>query len=265
MTVGNSSRPRGGDSEATKPGAAARPEEPEDPSSPRSPLPESWAGGGSRFWALAGESSDEESDGDRSEEPVTVERRSPRSGPSAVNLGDFLSPAWQKVEAYKPGAAGRRRRKFAPGGQGARRLREIRPRRPCGPRSAGGLAPAAAVFPMGEEFPPLVPLRPPVGAVPTAAVAPPPDPVVGSPASVGEDVVGAGQGAQCREPLDADKGAPVIVSLPRVGETVSVADGPVRQAHVETQPTKQSRSRGWASAGPHKGGYLAGSGSRSEP
>jgi hypothetical protein len=190
---------------------------------------------------------------------VTVECRSPRSGPSAVNLGDFLSPAWQKVEAHKLGSAGRRRRKFAPGGHGARRLREIRP---SGPRSAGGLEPAAVVFPVGEEFPPLVPLQPPVGVVPTAPL---PAPSVGSPASDGEDAVGAGQGAQGREPLAADKGAPVPVSLPRVGETVNVADGPVRQAHVETQPTKQSRPRGWASAGPHKGGYLAGSGSRSEP
>jgi hypothetical protein len=228
MTVGNSSRPREGDSEATKPVAAALLG---DPPSPRSPLPERWAGGGSRFWALAGESSDEESDGGRSEEPVTVECRSPRSGPSAVNLGDFLSPAWQKVEAHKLGAAGRRRRKFAPGGHGARRLREIRP---SGPRSAGGLEPAAVVFPVGEEFPPLVPLQPPVGVVPTAPTAPLPAPSVGLPASAGEHAVGAGQGAQGRELLAADKGAPVPVSLPRVGETVNVADGPVRQAHVET-------------------------------
>jgi hypothetical protein len=256
MTVGNSSRPREGDSEATKPVATALLG---DPSSPRSPLPERWAGAGSRFWALAGESSDEESDGDRSEDPVTVECRSPRSGPSAVNLGDFLSPAWQRVEAHKLGAAGHRRRKFAPGGHGARRLREIRS---SGPRSAGGLEPVAVVSPVVEEFLPLVQLKPPVVVVPTAPL---PAPSIGSSASAGEVAVGAGQGAQGREPLVADKGAPVPVSLPRVGEKVSVADGPVRQAHVEAQPTKQPRTRGWASAGPHKGGYLAGSGFRSEP
>jgi hypothetical protein len=79
---------------------------------------------------------------------VTVDRRSPRSGPSAVNLGDFLSPAWQIVEAHKLGAAGRRRRKFAPGGHGARHLREIRS---SGPRSAGGLEPATVVFPVGKS------------------------------------------------------------------------------------------------------------------
>jgi hypothetical protein len=121
------------------------------------------------------------------------------------------------------------------------------------------------VFPVGEEFPPLVPLQPPVGVVPTAPTAPLPEPSVSSPASAGEDAVGVGQGAQGQEPLAADKGAPVPVSQPRVGEKVNVADGPERQAHVETQPIEQSRSRGWASAGPHKGGYLAGSGSRSEP
>jgi hypothetical protein len=110
-----------------------------------------------------------------------------------------------------------------------------------------------------------VPLQPPVGVVPTAPTVAFPDPSVGPPASAGEDAVGAGQGAQGREPLVADMGVPVSVSLPRVGEKVSEADGPVRQAHVETQPMNQSRPRGWASAGPHKGGYLAGSGSWSEP
>jgi hypothetical protein len=256
MTVGSCSRPCEGDSEATKPAAAALLG---DPSSPRSPLPERWAGGGSRFWALAGESSDEESDGDRSEDRVTAECCSPRSGPSAVSLGDFLSPAWQRVEAHKLGASGRRRRKFAPGGHGARRFREFRP---SGPRSAGGLEPEEVVNPVVEEFPPLVPLKPPVVEVPTAPL---PAPSVGSPASAGEAAVGVGQGSQGRESLVAVKGAPMPVSLQRVGEKVGEADGPVRQAHVQAQSTKQSRPRGWASAGPHKGGYIAGSGYRSEP
>jgi hypothetical protein len=39
------------------------------------------------------------------------------SGPSSVTLGDFLSPAWQKVSSLKSGAGGRRRNRFAPGGR----------------------------------------------------------------------------------------------------------------------------------------------------
>jgi hypothetical protein len=89
MTVGNCSRPREGDLEAKKLAAAGLLEE---PSSPQSPLPERWAGGGSRFWALAGESSDEESVEDKSEDRATAGCRSPRSGPSAVRLGDFFVP-----------------------------------------------------------------------------------------------------------------------------------------------------------------------------
>jgi hypothetical protein len=103
MTVASCSRPHAGDSAATKPASAALFWE---PSSPRSPLPESWAVGGSRFWVLAGESSDEE-DGGGSADRATAECRSPRSGPSSVSLGDFLSPAWQRVGAAKQGAAGR--------------------------------------------------------------------------------------------------------------------------------------------------------------
>jgi hypothetical protein len=181
MTVGNCSRPREGDSEATKPAAAALLG---DPSSPWSPLPERWAGGGSRFWALAGESSDEESVGDRSEDRAMAECCSPR------RLGDFLSPAWQRVEATKLGAAGRRRKKFAPGGHGARRFWEIRPG--CS-RSAAGPKPALMVKAVVEEFPPLVSLKPPLVEVPTAPL---PAASSSSPARVGEDAAGVGQGPQ---------------------------------------------------------------------
>jgi hypothetical protein len=104
MTVVSYSRPRAGDFEATKLAGASQLGE---PSLPRSPLPERWAVGGSRFWALAGESSDEEGDDGGSADRATAECRSPRSGPSSVRLGDFLSPAWQRVGAAKQGAAGR--------------------------------------------------------------------------------------------------------------------------------------------------------------
>jgi hypothetical protein len=57
MTIGQLSAPPSGDSEATK---AAATDGVQAPPSPRSPLPESWVCRGSRFWALAGESSDEE-------------------------------------------------------------------------------------------------------------------------------------------------------------------------------------------------------------
>jgi hypothetical protein len=57
MTIGQCSAPLSGDPEATKAAAAAGVQA---PSSPRSPLPESRVCRGSRFWALAGESSDEE-------------------------------------------------------------------------------------------------------------------------------------------------------------------------------------------------------------
>jgi hypothetical protein len=84
MSVGKRSRPCAGDAEAKELAAAGLLEE---PSSPRSPLPERWAGGGSRLWALAGESSDEESGADRSEGRATAGCRSPRSGPSRLSLG----------------------------------------------------------------------------------------------------------------------------------------------------------------------------------
>jgi hypothetical protein len=49
----------------------------------------------------------------------------------------------------------------------------------------------------------------------------------------------------------------VPVSLQGVGEEVGDADGPVHQAPVQTQPTKQVRPRGWARVGPHKGGIYS--------
>jgi hypothetical protein len=79
------------------------------PSSPCSLLPESWSVWGSRFWALAEESSDEE----EVEEPRGGEKEvslSPRSGPSSVTFEDFLSPPWQQVDGSRASAAGRRRR-----------------------------------------------------------------------------------------------------------------------------------------------------------
>jgi hypothetical protein len=145
MSVGKCSRPCAGDAEVKELAAAGLLEE---PSSPRSPLPERWAGGGSRFWALAGESSDEESSEDRSEGRATAGCRSPRSGPSTVRLGDFLSPAWQRVDGAKLGVAGRRRKKFAPGGHGARWCREICP---GGARSAAVSVPATVVQTGGKS------------------------------------------------------------------------------------------------------------------
>jgi hypothetical protein len=92
MTVTPCSRPRAGDAEATKLAGAALTSE---PTSPCSPLPEGRVMGGSRFWALSGESSDEENGG--SGNLVEEECLSPRSGPASVSLGDFLSPACQLV------------------------------------------------------------------------------------------------------------------------------------------------------------------------
>jgi hypothetical protein len=76
-------------------------------------------GGGSRFWALVGESSDEE-DEPEATSAVDGETSSAEVGPSSVTLGDYLSPAWQKVTSLKSGALARRRSKFAPGGRGSR-------------------------------------------------------------------------------------------------------------------------------------------------
>jgi hypothetical protein len=78
------------------------------PPSPFSPLPESRAVRGSRFWALADESSDEE-DLPEVRSGAAEVLRSPRSGPSTVTLGDFLSPAWLQVRPGKPHAAACRR------------------------------------------------------------------------------------------------------------------------------------------------------------
>jgi hypothetical protein len=86
------------------------------PPSPRSLLPKSRAVRGSRFWALVDESSDEEDLTEVGSGAAEV-LRSPRSGPSTVTLGDFLSPAWLQVCPGKPHAAARRRERFAPGGR----------------------------------------------------------------------------------------------------------------------------------------------------
>jgi hypothetical protein len=92
MTVASSSRSLAGDAGASK---LTGPLLNSDPPSPRSPLSECRVVGGSRFWALAKKSSDEEDIGvgDLAE----AECQSPRSGPAVVKLVDFLSPAWQLV------------------------------------------------------------------------------------------------------------------------------------------------------------------------
>jgi hypothetical protein len=51
---------------------------------------------------------------------VDGETLSAEVGPSPVTLGDYLSPAWQKVTSLKSGAFARRRSKFAPSGRGSR-------------------------------------------------------------------------------------------------------------------------------------------------
>jgi hypothetical protein len=95
MTVGELSSPLSGYSEATKAVAAAATKA--SPSS-CSPLPESQVCRGSRFWALAGESSHEE-DEEVQDPALQVAERSPRSRLSCVTLGDFLSPAWSQVSS----------------------------------------------------------------------------------------------------------------------------------------------------------------------
>jgi hypothetical protein len=118
MTVASPPLPRCGDAEASSSPARAPTTLPRPPS-PCSPLPERRAVGGSRFWVLADESSDED------DEPEAAAAffdgvSSVEAGPSQVTLGDFLSPAWQKVTALKSGVGARRRSKFAPGGRGSR-------------------------------------------------------------------------------------------------------------------------------------------------
>jgi hypothetical protein len=107
------------DAEATKPEVADLRRQ---PTSPRSPLPECRAVGGSWFWALAGNSSDEEDDaGGPAASPGVA--FSPRSGPSSVTLGDFIDLVRQKVTAAAASVVGRRRQRFAPGGRGPWSLR----------------------------------------------------------------------------------------------------------------------------------------------
>jgi hypothetical protein len=117
MTVGQRSAPLSGDSEATKAEVAAGVQA---PLSPRSPLPESRVSQGSRFYALAGESSDKEEEEEvvEPQDPAAqVANSPPRSGPSRFKLGDFLSPAWSQASVSASAARRKGRRgRFAPRG-----------------------------------------------------------------------------------------------------------------------------------------------------
>jgi hypothetical protein len=94
MTVTPAPAPKG-DTTATMQVPAA------SPYSPRSPLPESRVGGGSRFWALTGDSSEDE---DLGEDSMVLEQESlPRSGPLPTTFGDFQAPAWKKLPTYESG------------------------------------------------------------------------------------------------------------------------------------------------------------------
>jgi hypothetical protein len=113
MTVAKAPLPRRGDAEATNlpsPDAARR------PPFPRCPLPESRVCGGSRFWALAGESFDDEEalDCRTAATAATAECVSPpRSGPSPVTFGEVFASVWQTVGVSRHRGSGRRRRAFA--------------------------------------------------------------------------------------------------------------------------------------------------------
>jgi hypothetical protein len=73
---------------------------------------------GSRFWALAGESSDEESDG----EELEVRVSSLLQAPSAVTVGDFIYAVLASGPASSCRSASRARSAFALGGRGPRWL-----------------------------------------------------------------------------------------------------------------------------------------------
>ena len=93
MTVSLSQLSRGGDALGD---ATATGEETQRRTSP--PLlsrPEGTGGDGGRFWALAGESSEEEDTSE--EEPEATTPLGGRSGPSPVTLGDFFVPDWVSV------------------------------------------------------------------------------------------------------------------------------------------------------------------------
>jgi hypothetical protein len=159
MTVASVSPLPSGDPEATKPEAFDLRRQ---PPSPRSSLPERRVVGGSRFWALVGDSSDEEEDvgGLATSPEVAV---SPRSGPSAVTLGGFFEPAWKKVTAAAASVVGRRRQRFAPGGRGPWSLR------PSAPASARACA--VPPLPGGDSIVDLFPPWP-VRSTPAAAGSP---------------------------------------------------------------------------------------------
>jgi hypothetical protein len=73
---------------------------------------------GSHFWALAGGSSDDDSDGEEPEVRVS----SPMPAPSSVTVGDFICAALASGSAGSCRSASRARSTFAPGGRGPRWL-----------------------------------------------------------------------------------------------------------------------------------------------
>jgi hypothetical protein len=225
MTVGPCSAPLSGDSKATKPETAAGAQA---PPSPRSPLPEGRVSWGSRFWALAGESSDEDEDsGEVEPQDLSgqVPPSSPRSGPSCVTLGDFLSPAWSRVVA---GAAAARRQgrrgRFAPGGRGSRFSTSSRSRsgfegrRPCPEGAGAGPARAAQVDrSFGTAVTPTAGPSPPSSSAPSSRPSP-----AGAAQAPGQQLLGqqslGGGGPQAPEaPVPRPSIArPVLVSLDQV-------------------------------------------------
>jgi hypothetical protein len=114
-------------------------------SSPALRLPQraaAWRG--SRFWALAEDSSDEEDDAT----PIRSTQGSP-ARPSQVTVGDFLSAAFAKPSAGSAEIHRGKRAAFAPGGRGPRRLSrssvgERRRQPPSSPPCPGVSPPVAA-------------------------------------------------------------------------------------------------------------------------
>jgi hypothetical protein len=139
---------------------------------------------GSRFWALAEDSSEDDDD---AASVRSLQSSPPR--PSQVTVGDFLSAAFANPSAGSVGVRRCKRSAFAPGGRGPRWLSRLaageRCRQPSPPtfrscvspaRVAGSVAPACA----SVCGPSLVSSVPPSSLAPAAApdLDPDPSPVV---------------------------------------------------------------------------------------